>query len=273
MFPVTCIGHPSAPDNEHSVFSPDTIRDTTREGIWYIARETPVAFIYNRRNYAVMLATPADMIDFALGFSLSERVINTPQDIENLEIRYLEKGIELHFKINSERLERLDVRTRRRNLVGVAGCGVCGLENAEELFAHLVPVADTSAAIDKHVMEAAMVNFSNLQKLNQRTKSVHGAAWVNGAGAVQCLREDVGRHNALDKLIGAMTCANIKLQPGGFLLMSSRCSCEIVDKAARAKFPAILSLSGPTTLALEKAAQANITIYARDKTGSVKRLG
>jgi len=272
MFPVTRIGQPPAPDNQHIVFS----LDTTKEGVWHIPSETPVAFVYNRRNYAVMLATPTDMVDFALGFSLSERIINGPEDIENLEIRYLDtphlsKGIELHFKINGERLERLDIRTRRRNLVGTAGCGICGLENADALFAPLEPVVAKPISIKKPALETAMANFAALQKLNQRTKSVHAAAWVNGAGAIQCLREDVGRHNALDKLIGAMTIANI--EPKGFLLMSSRCSYEIIDKAARAKLPAILSLSGPTSLALDKAKQANITIYARDKTGSVKRLG
>jgi len=271
MFPVTTIGEAPAPDTEHRVSS----LDTTKEGVWYIPSETPVAFVYNRRNYAVMLATPADITDFALGFSLSERIINGPQDIENLEIRVLTKGIELHFKIGAKLLERLDIRTRRRNLVGTAGCGICGLENADDLLKTLEPVVSKPVLIEKHALDSSMANFTGLQKLNQRTKSVHGAAWVSREGTIQCLREDVGRHNALDKLIGAMVCANIKTdsRASGFLLMSSRCSYEIIDKAARAKISVILSLSGPTSLALEKAAQANITIYARDKTGSVKRMG
>jgi len=271
MFPVTVMGEAPAPDTEHRVSS----LDTTKEGVWHIPAETPVAFVYNRRNYAVMLATPADMVDFALGFSLSERIINQATDIKNLEVRHTGKGIELFFKIKTERAERLDIRTRRRNLVGTAGCGICGLENADDLFAPLIPVTDIPISTEKPALEAAMTNFASLQKLNQRTKSVHGAAWVNRKGAIQCLREDVGRHNALDKLIGAMVRANIKTDTlaSGFLLMSSRCSYEIIDKAARAKIPVILSLSGPTTLALEKAKQANITIYARDKTGSVKRMG
>ncbi len=271
MFKVTRIGQPPAPDHEHRVYS----LDTTKEGVWHIPGETPVAFVFNRRNYAVMLATPADMTDFALGFSLSERIINRAEDIENLEIRYTGKGVELFFKISNERLQRFDIRTRRRNLVGTAGCGICGLDNADALFAPLTPVVSQPVSIKKSALETAMSNFAAAQKLNQRTKSVHGAAWVNPSGAVQCLREDVGRHNALDKLIGAMVRANIKTDSpaSGFLLMSSRCSYEIIDKAARAKLPVILSLSGPTTLALEKAKQANITIYARDKTGGVKRMG
>jgi len=264
------MGEPALPDKQTRVYS----LDTTKEGVWHIPEETPVAFVYNRRNYAVMLATPTDMADFALGFSLSERIIHGPEDIESLEIRHLDKGIELHFKINAARLEAFDTRARRRNLVGTAGCGICGLENADALFAPLEPVTNGAITISKPALETAMANFKSLQPINQRTKSVHGAAWVNADGTIQMVREDVGRHNALDKLIGVMTASmtDVKINPGGFLLMSSRCSYEIIDKAARAKIPAILSLSGPTNLALTKARQANITIYARDKTGSVKRI-
>lgn len=266
MFPTTITGNSALPDKQTRVYS----LDTTKEGVWHIPEETPVAFVYNRRNYAVMLATPTDMANFALGFSLSERIITAPDDIENLEIRHLDKGIELHFKIKAERVEAFDIRARRRNLVGTAGCGICGLENADVLFAPLKPVTKKAIIITKPALETAMANFKALQPINQRTKSVHGAAWVNTDGAIQMVREDVGRHNALDKLIGAMTAA--KTKPEGFLLMSSRCSYEIIDKAARAKIPVILSLSGPTNLALTKAAEANITIYARDKTGGVKRI-
>ena len=253
-------------DREIQVYS----LDTPQKGLWHIPEETPIAFVYNRRNYAVMLATPADMPDFALGFSLSERVINIPSEIESLEVRHLEQGIELHFKINSNRLKAFDAKARRRNLVGTAGCGICGLENADALFAPLMPVRSKAIFIDKAALETAMKNFRKLQPINVRTKSVHGAAWVDKSGTILMAREDVGRHNALDKLIGAMTMASIDTD--GFLLMSSRCSYEIIDKAARAKIPAILSLSGPTHLALQKARQANITIYARDKIGGVKRI-
>ncbi len=267
MFPVTLTGIAHASDREIKVYS----LDSAHEGVWHIPEETPVAFVYNRRNYAVMLATPADMTDFALGFSLSERIINQPSDIENLDIRHTDKGIELHFKISAECLTVFDVRARRRNLVGTAGCGICGLENADALFAPLPSVRETPITIDNDALELAMKNFKKLQPINVRTKSVHGAAWVGIDGTIKMAREDVGRHNALDKLIGAMQLADIK--PEGFLLMSSRCSYEIIDKAARAKMPAILSLSGPTNFALKKAKQANITLYVRDKIGGVKRIG
>lgn len=271
MFPVTIIGDPSLPDKQTRVYS----LDTSKEGVWHIPEETPIAFVYNRRNYAVMLASPTNMIDFALGFSLSERIIHTQDDIKSLEIRHTDKGIELHFKISAKRIAAFDIRARRRNLVGTAGCGICGLENADALLTPLEPVTNTATKISKLALETAMSNFEALQPINQRTKSVHGAAWVTRDGAVQMVREDVGRHNALDKLIGAIIQDNItisKIKLDGFLLMSSRCSYEIIDKAARAKIPAILSLSGPTNLALTKAAEAKITIYARDKTGSVKRV-
>ena len=271
MFPVITMGTPPASDRKIAVHS----LDTAQKGLWHIPEETPVAFVYNRRNYAVMLATPADMTDFALGFSLSERVVETPSEIEALEIRHVAKGIELHFKIKPERLEIFDIKARRRTLVGTAGCGVCGLENAETLFAPLTPVRDTPIEINKGALELAMKNFKKLQPINVRTKSVHGAAWVDIDGIIQMAREDVGRHNALDKLIGAMAQMEVKVAgtiTNGFLLMSSRCSYEIIDKAARANIPAILSLSGPTHLALQKAREANITIYARDKIGGVKRI-
>jgi len=270
MFPVTTTGAPPKLDREIEVYS----LDTPQKGLWHIPEETPVAFIYNRRNYAVMLATPADMVDYALGFSLSERVINAPDEIENLEVRYLEKGIELHFKISPKRLAAFDIKARRRNLIGAAGCGICGLANADALFAPLTSVRETPIDIDKTALEQAMANFKKLQPINARTKSVHGAAWAGLDGSIHLAREDVGRHNALDKLIGALTAMNMPMGTpmDGFLLMSSRCSFEITDKAARAKIPAILSLSGPTILALNKAAEAGITIYARDKIGGVKRM-
>lgn len=268
MFPVEVIGAPPPTDKMTMV----SALDASRLDDWHVAEETPVAFVYNRRNHAVMLATPADMADFALGFSLTERIVNKADDILALEIRYLDNGIELFFKIEADRLTRLDVQARRRNLVGTAGCGLCGLDNADHILAPLKPVADTFAEVGRAALERAMQGFGTRQPINQRTKSVHGAAWVSLSGEIEQVREDVGRHNALDKLIGAMALA--KTNPAeGFLLMSSRCSYEIIDKAARCGIGAILSLSGPTNLALTKARQANITLYARDKTGSAVRLG
>ncbi|PHR62739.1 MAG: sulfurtransferase FdhD [Robiginitomaculum sp.] len=267
MFPVEISGVSPLPDQTIRV----TSLDNSRQGRWHVPEETPVAFVYGGRNYAVMLASPADMVDFALGFSLSEQIIRQPAEIEHLQIKYRQAGIELFFQIAPDRVTRLDVQMRRRNLVGTAGCGICGLDNANQILAPLKPVADAPISISKAALEAAMQDFAASQPLNLRTKSVHGAAWVRNDGQIQQVREDVGRHNALDKLIGAMVFE--RLDPtNGFVLMSSRCSFEIIDKAARAKIPAILSLSGPTNLALNKARQANIAIYARDKTGGVKQM-
>ncbi len=267
MFPVEISGVSPLSDREITVSS----LDHDRKGHWHVPEETPVAFIYGGRNYAVMLASPADLIDYALGFSLSEQVINQADEIEHLQIKYRQAGVELFFQITPDRLTRLDVQLRRRNLVGTAGCGICGLDNADHILTPLKPVVDTPVQIEQQALETAMQDFASLQPLNLRTKSVHGAAWVRNDGQIQQMREDVGRHNALDKLIGAMVREDIN-PANGFVLMSSRCSFEIIDKAARAKIPAILSLSGPTNLALNKARQANIVIYARDKTGGVKQM-
>lgn len=266
MFPVTISGSPPPTDRAINVRS----LDTAQQGVWHIPEETPVAFVYNRRNYAVMLATPDDMTDYALGFSLSEHIINQASDIENLEIRYVDTGIELHLKIKAERIEAFDIKAMRRNLIGTAGCGICGLENADRYIARLPPVRETPIAIEKTALVTAMKTFNTRQPMNSRTKSMHAAAWVDLKGDIKLVREDVGRHNALDKLIG--TKIMMGLSSDGFLLMSSRCSYEIIDKAARAKIPAVLSLSGPTHLALQKAQQARIIVYARDKIGGVKRV-
>ncbi|VAV87609.1 Sulfur carrier protein FdhD, partial [hydrothermal vent metagenome] len=175
MFAVTVIGQAPAPARTNEVFS----LDSTKKGIWHLPEETPIAFVYNRQNYAVMLASPTDMVDFALGFSLSERVINTAQDIQNLEIQYSEKGVELFFKISPKRFQRLQLKTRRRNLAGSAGCGICGLQSTDILFDKLLPIDGPPMAIDKTALQIAMQGFAALQPLHQSTKSVHGAAWVS----------------------------------------------------------------------------------------------
>jgi formate dehydrogenase accessory protein FdhD len=228
---------------------------------WNVPEEVPVAFVYNRRNYAVMLATPDDLEDFAAGFSLTERVVDAADEIESIEVRADARGIELHIGIARTRLERLDIRQRRRNLVGRAGCGVCGLENAESFFETLKPVGETLLTIENGVLERAYTELENHQPLNARTRTVHAAAWVNLEGQILLAREDVGRHNALDKLLGALSLRDTDMRRG-FALMSSRCSYEIVEKAARLGVRAVASISGPTGFAIRKATEANMALYA-----------
>ncbi|WP_428409035.1 formate dehydrogenase accessory sulfurtransferase FdhD [Hyphococcus sp.] len=232
-------------------------------GTWRVPTETPVAFVYNRRNYAVMLATPADMEDFAVGFSLTERVVDEVDEISAVDIHQSMRGVELHISIAPERLERLDIRQQRRNLVGRAGCGVCGLENAETFFETLPKVAETPADIPMESLTRALGDLRAHQPLNEATKTVHGAAWAARDGAIAMVREDVGRHNALDKLIGALAREKADVA-SGFVLMSSRCSYEIIEKCARVGVEAVASVSGPTSFAIAKAKEANITLYCRD---------
>lgn len=249
-------GEPSPREREAAIVGGESAH-------WRVPEETPVAFVYNRRNYAVMLATPADMEDFAVGFSLTERVVDTADEIASVDIHQSERGIELHLAIEPEKLDRLDLRQQRRNLVGRAGCGVCGLENAETFFEKLPRISEEMTEIAPDALARALRELRDHQPLNQLTKTVHGAAWASLDGAVLGAREDVGRHNALDKLLGALARAQTDMS-AGFVLMSSRCSYEIIEKSARLGVRAVASISGPTAFAIAKAKEANITLYCRD---------
>lgn len=238
---------------------------------WLIPEEVPIAFVYNRRNYAVMMGTPEDLVDFASGFSLTENVVRSPDEILSLDIHLSEQGADLRFKLSPEALERLDITQRRRNLVGSASCGLCGLENADILFTKLPSVSPLPVTLDDDAMETALAAISAAQPLNLKTRSVHSAAWVSMTGHIEIVREDVGRHNALDKLLGAMAMTKADTK-SGFVLMSSRCSYEIVEKAARCGVRALLSISAPTAFALRKAKEANMAIYARSGDQAVRLL-
>lgn len=264
MFTVNVIGDAPPVDRQVSVRANDESGHA-----WAIPEETPVAFVYNRRNYAVMLATPQDIADYALGFSLSERIVNKAEEIISLDVHYTDRGVDLRVILTNERLERFDLRQRRRNLPGNAGCGICGLENADELFSPLPKVSTEKVRIDPAVIAKGFSAISARQPINQRTRSVHAAAWVQTDGEISLVREDVGRHNALDKLIGALTLAGTDPK-SGFVLMSSRCSYELIEKAARFGAPALASISGPTNFALRKASEANMALYARGSSGVVE---
>ena len=236
---------------------------------WRVPEETPVAFIYNRRNYAVMLATPADLEDFAVGFSLTERVVDRISDISAVDIHHSDRGVELQFSISAATLERLDIRQQRRNLVGRAGCGLCGLENAETFFETLPKVSETPIRVKPDALQRAVSDLNRHQPLNTETRSVHAAAWSTLSGEVVLVREDIGRHNALDKLLGALVRKDIDLA-NGFVLMTSRCSYEIVEKAVRLGVRVVASISAPTAFSIRKAAEANLSLYARSKDGVLR---
>ncbi len=235
---------------------------------WHLAEEVPVALVYNATNYAVMLATPADLEDFAVGFSISERVVDRVDAIKAVEIRSRPQGIDLMIRIDERSFERLSLREGRRNLAGRSGCGICGIDNAEGFFEPLARVAESLAKIDPQAARRAVDEFPARQPLNLQTRSVHGAAWVDWTGEIAAVREDIGRHNALDKLLGAQARAGTNMK-SGFVLVSSRCSYELVEKAARFGVTALMSLSAPTAFALRKAREANLALYTWSAEGLI----
>ena len=230
--------------------------DGASEGSRTIPEETPIALTYNRATHAVMLATPADLEDFAVGFSLSEGIIRTAADIGELDIVSVPDGIELRMTLKGERLDALTQRQRR--LTGPSGCGLCGLDS---LAGALRPVADVPEGdlFTPEMVQAAMASLPAAQRLNQQTRAVHAAAFWTAAQGLLALREDVGRHNALDKLAGALARQGISAA-SGLLLLSSRVSVEMVQKAAALGAPIVVAVSAPTALALRVADAAGITL-------------
>ncbi|MBI1772031.1 MAG: formate dehydrogenase accessory sulfurtransferase FdhD [Burkholderiales bacterium] len=228
-----------------------------------VALEVPVALVYNGVSHAVMLATPLDLEDFALGFSLSESIIDDASEIYDMECQSTLEvpGIEVQVQISAERFAAL--KERRRHLAGNTGCGLCGKDSLQALQMHLAVIKTESVQrLSKGSLLKALAGLSSLQSINLQTGAVHAAAWVDMAGEILVLREDVGRHNALDKLLGALATAKIKtkFQVEGFVLMSSRLSYELVQKASRANIAILAALSAPTALAIDLAEQAGICL-------------
>ncbi len=221
-----------------------------------VAAEVPIAFVYDGGAEAVMMATPADLEDFALGFSLNDGVIVSPDDITELGVVEVEQGIELRMSLKQGHRDAVVVRRRRR--AGPVGCGLCGVESIAEALPALRRVTADLAVTPREIV-AAMRAMAPLQGLNAETHAVHAAAfYVPGEGIV-ALREDVGRHNALDKLAGALVRAGRKACDGA-ILMTSRVSVELVQKAAVMGAPILAAVSAPTALALREAEAAGITV-------------
>jgi FdhD protein len=227
-----------------------------------LAEEVPVAFTYHGCTYAVMMATPQDLADFAYGFSLTEGVIRTPSDIEDLTIRPAGRGIVLNMMLAPDRRDAF--WDRRRHLAGPVGCGLCGIDSIAQAVRPCAPVTG-ELRVSPADIAGAVAALPLRQPLNRETRAVHAAAfWRSGAGLVAAC-EDVGRHNALDKLIGRLRRQAADLGDG-FIVLTSRISVELVQKAAAAGAPVVVAVSAPTALAVETAEAANITLVgiARD---------
>ncbi len=223
-----------------------------------VAEETAVALVYNGVSHAVMMATPCDLEDFARGFSLSENIIETPSEIFDIEVEPVGQGIEVRLRIAGQRMAGL--QERRRSMAGRTGCGLCGVESLDAAL-RAVAVVAAPQAVSAAAIRRAMADLPALQPINSQNGATHAAGWADAAGALVAVREDVGRHNALDKLLGALAKSGAG-NPGGFIVVTSRCSYEMVQKAAAGGASAIASVSAPTSLAIVTAEQANIALIA-----------
>lgn len=221
-----------------------------------IAVETPVALEINGFGYAVLMASPADVEDLAIGFALSDRLIDNAADVAAIDRHDASDGIILRLSVAPHLAERLGERLRPR--LSDSSCGLCGLENIAQVMRPLPPVTATCLADDAAIFRARQA-LADRQPLNRRTGAVHAAALCSPDGGIRIVREDVGRHNALDKLIGAMAREGTDWD-GGFVLMTSRCSFELVEKAVTAGCPLLVTISAPTTLALNRARAAGLRL-------------
>ena len=216
-------------------------------------------------SYAVMMATPADLEDFAFGFARSERLIDSAAEVTNVEIREEVRGVLLGIELVPERHDRVLARVRHR--VGESSCGLCGIENLEQALRPL-PLLPAPPRIVPAAIFRALEEIGAHQPLNTETGAVHAAALCDATGAVLAAREDVGRHNALDKLVGHCLRQDLDMA-AGFALLTARCSYELVEKAALAGIPMLVTISAPTSLAVERAKEAGLTLVALARVDSV----
>jgi FdhD protein len=221
-----------------------------------VPTEAPVSIEVCGIGYAVMMATPSDLEDYAVGFALSEGLAAHSNDIEQIDVDEVEGGWAVRIWLPPHRKDA--VRERARTRVSESSCGLCGIENIEQVLRPLPKIA-TRITTNRAAIANALASLRDWQPLGRATGAVHAAAFCDPAGRILCVREDVGRHNALDKLVGAL--ARSGLNPAtGFILLSARCSYELVEKAVRAGCPMLVTISAPTSLAVERAIASGLTL-------------
>ena len=230
--------------------------------------EAPVALEFNGLSYAVMMTTPADLEDFARGFALTEGLAKTPADVTDVAIAETELGWIVRSLLAGLGVEKLTERVRAR--VAESSCGLCGIENLEAVARPLPRVAAHTALAEAAIF-AALASLRDHQPLTRRTGAAHAAAFCDETGAIRLVREDVGRHNAIDKLVGALAAA--REDPStGFILSTARCSYEIVEKTVRAGATRLVTVSLPTSLAVERAREAGLSLWSLARDDSVLAL-
>lgn len=241
----------------------DTWRGSTHSQTQdYIAEEVPVVLVYNTIPHVVMLATPLNLEDFALGFSLTEDIIKHPSELQSIRVFQRSKGVEVRITIPEARFQNLS--GKGKNMTGRTGCGLCGATTLEQAVRPPRPVGQ-GLILEASQLTQALSEMHQRQSLNQLTGAVHAAAWLQPERGIVTVREDVGRHNALDKLIGALAKVNCDFG-GGWLVVTSRASYEMVQKASSVGITLLAAVSAPTALAIQLAEQCGITLvgFARN---------
>ena len=237
----------------------------TQSVTWQLPEETPVALQINSEPYTVMMSTPADLRDFAVGFLVGEGIVPDPSKIQGILVMPVDGGMAIDVAVPETAVETS--RLARRAMEARTGCGLCGVEDIESAVRPLKRL-DRSWSPTPEALRRAAQGLNEHQPMNRFNRSVHGAAWVSKDGEIQFVREDVGRHNALDKLIGALYMNGID-RKNGFVLMTSRCSFELVQKSVTAGIGALVTVSAPTVLALELGTKANLFLAALGPGGPV----
>jgi FdhD protein len=241
--------------------APDAAAAATRT----LANEVAVAMEFDGQPYAVMMLTPGDFEDFAVGFARSERIVEKASDIARIDVRQGTRGIAVDIRLEKEHSQRLI--ERRRAIPGQSGCGICGLTTIEEALPELPPLT-RAPKVAPAALFAALAALPSHQTLNRATGAVHAAAFCKPDGAILAVREDVGRHNAFDKVIGHLARRGID-PASGFALLTSRCSFELAQKAVIARIPLLVTISAPTELAVSIARDTKLTLVALARGDSV----